>query len=237
MSGAYMMMAIVGLTVLAAIVAFRRHSFVKWGGWLGWLLISAYFLVEYVVILNVTAPYDVLHQPMSDLGVTVCGTGAYMLTENEICSPYHLLINWSFTLSGLATIVGALGLRAWWPAGRKVDAALWLLVVHGLSNMMAGIVPADVDFWLHTLGSIPGMIVQIPALLILGLAIRRTQPLLALWTFICWAGTTAALVFLFYQPEWMNLPGGLLQRVLYAAVYLWMGAVALAIWRRQRFSA
>ncbi|MCM3714124.1 DUF998 domain-containing protein [Halalkalibacter oceani] len=237
MPTAYLVMAVVSIAALTAIFTYRRHRMVAMLGWIGWLLISAYFLVEYVVILNVAAPYDFFHQPMSDLGVTVCGEDAYLLTTNDICSPYHLLINWSFALSGIATIAGALGLRTWWPAGKKVDIALWLLVVHGLSNIAAGLVPADVDFWLHTLGSIPGMVVQIPALLLLGLAIRKSKPLLAWWTFICWVGTTGALILLFYQPEWMSLPGGLLQRVLYATVYLWMGAVALTIWKQQRFSA
>lgn len=195
-----------------------------------WISLSAYFLIEYIVIRATTAPYNFLEQPMSDLGVTACGTDTYLLASYDICSPYHLLMNWTFTLTGIAIAVGAIALHPLWPSQKKTRFATILLVVYGLSYTISGIVPADVNFLWHTLGSIPGMIVQIPALLMIGFAIRKTMPALSFWTFLCALLTTSALILLFYQPLFINLPGGLLQRILYGSVYLWMTVTAIVLW-------
>ncbi|GAA0361564.1 hypothetical protein GCM10008968_16650 [Bacillus horti] len=177
-------------------------------------------------------PYSFLDQPMSDLGVTVCGTNTYLLAPYEICSPAHLLMNWTFTITGLTTVIGAICLQQFWPATRMARVATWLLIIFGLSMSVAGIIPADVSFVWHTLASLPGMFVQIPALFLLGKAIRGIRPKLATWSYICGALTSAVLLSLFLQA-FISLPGGLLQRLLYASVYVWSMGTAVVIWRNR----
>lgn len=231
----YLLMTVLAIVLIVALLIlqrWQRPAVVV--GQISWLAISLYFLIEYLVIRATTLPYDPLHQPMSDLGVTGCGEGMYALANYAICSPMHLTINWAFTLAGLMTIAGALSLRYWLPSGRKMRAITVLWVIYGLSNVAAGIVPADIDFWLHTLGSLPSMVVQIPALILIALVFGKPRPLLALWTWTAAVVTTASLMLLFVQPGPLNVPGGLLQRILYGSVYLWMSVTAIGACRAPR---
>jgi hypothetical protein len=167
---------------------------------------------------------------MSDLGVTMRGTGTYPISSLEICSPYHLLMNWTFILTGIAIFVGALFLHQFWPVKRITRIATIFLVIFGLGYTISGIFPADVNFLWHTLPSIPGMMVQIPALILIGFSIHREMPKLSLWTFICALTTTIALILMSLQP-FIDL-FGLLQRILYGSVYLWMIITAIVLWKK-----
>jgi len=181
-----------------------------------------------------TAPYNLLYQPMSDLGVTTCGPDTYPLALYEICSPSHLLMNWTFALTGVVIAVGAILLDQFWPRGRRATSATVLLVIYGLSYAISGIVPANIGFAWHTLGALPGMIAQIPALLLIALTVRDRMPQLAVWTSVCLAITTGMLLLLALQPVVPGLPGGLLQRLLYGSVFLWMVGTAIFLWKNGR---
>lgn len=228
----YFLMAL--LTIIVICVTFLiRHQRTKIAkiGFICWISLSVYFIIDYIVIQTTTAPYSFLSQPMSDLGVTTCGTDTYVISSVEICSPYHLLMNWTFTFTGIAIFVGALFLHQFWPDRRKIKIATIFLFMFGLSYTIAGVFPADVNFLWHTLPSIPGMIVQIPALIFIGLSIRKEMPKLSIWTFICALVTTSALILMSLQP-FVDL-FGLLQRILYGSVYLWMTITAIALWRKK----
>ncbi|WP_245807684.1 DUF998 domain-containing protein [Halobacillus massiliensis] len=234
MSIHYFIMA--GFIILSlAVVFFIKHPrrvTVK-VGLICWILLSVYFLIEYLVIQKTTAVYQFMVQPMSDLGVTACGTNTYVLAPYDICSPYHLLMNWTFTLTGIVILVGAVYIHPLWPKQRKTRAATILFVIFGLSYAVSGVFPADVHFLWHTLGSLPGMVVQIPALLMIALSIRGSMPKLSLWTALCAVVTSCSLLLLFYQPEFIYLPAGLLQRTLYGSVYLWMAVTAILLWNKK----
>lgn len=202
-------------------------------GLICWITLSLYFVIEYIVIKATTSSYHLFTQPMSDLGVTSCGRGTYPLAPYEICSPYHLLMNWTFTLTGIVIFVGAISLHRFWPNQSQTRIATFLLAIYGLSYTISGISPADIHFYWHTLGSLPGMVVQIPALIMIGLAIHKKMPILARWTFLCVLFTTAAFILLLFQPLFADLPGGLLQRILYGSVYLWMTSTALVLWLKK----
>lgn len=228
------MMSISALFILIMVFLLRKDNQLSLKiGLVSWLALSAYFFVEYIVIRATIAPYHFLTQPMSDLGVTTCGTNTYPLASYEICSPYHALMNWTFTCTGLAICIGAVFLHQCWPKSRKTLIGTILLVIYGLSYTISGFAPADEHFLLHTLGSLPSMFVQIPALWLLATATRQTMPGLSVWTFVCVAISIAALALLFLQPIFQGLPGGLLQRVLYGAVFSWMPVTAIMLWRQQ----
>lgn len=232
----YIVMTFVSIVVIFSTVLLAKKS--RWAlalGCLAWISSIFYFALELVVIRASLAPYDFLKQPMSDLGVTVCGTYTYAWASYEICSPLNLLMNWTFVITGLTTAIGAICLQAMsiWPNTRKIRIATGLLIVFGLSMSIAGIIPADKNFIWHTLVSLPGMFVQIPALILIGKAIRCTRPKLAKWTFFCVWINILILALIFLQPV-IGLPGGLLQRLLYGSVYLWTAVTGLVVWREQR---
>ncbi|QGH33315.1 DUF998 domain-containing protein [Gracilibacillus salitolerans] len=226
------------LTIIAFLIVLllrNQHKIIAGIGFVSWISLSLYFVIEYIVIQATTASYNFLEQPMSDLGVTSCGTNTYSLAPYEICSPYHLLMNWTFTVTGIVIFFGAIALHQFWPDNKKTRIATLLLVIFGLSYNISGIIPADINFLWHTFGSIPGMIVQIPALILISIAIRKVKPKLAIFTFISTIVTTCSLIFLFYQPPFISLPGGLLQRILYGSIYFWMAITAVVLWRNINF--
>jgi surface polysaccharide O-acyltransferase-like enzyme len=215
---------------IIAILLRNKHQITAKIGFVSWISLSLYFIIEFIVIQATIASYDFLRQPMSDLGVTICGTNTYELAPYEICSPYHLLMNWTFTLTGIVIFTGAIFLHQNWAEGRKSRMATVLLVIYGLSYALSGIIPADVNFVWHTLTALPGMFVQIPALFLIGSAVREQMPKLAAWTRVSAILTAVMLLLLFLQPFFQELPGGLLQRLLYGFVYLWMIVAAIVLW-------
>ena len=231
-------LTLVALIILLIIVTYyvvRHHQKVlAIIGIVSWFSLSFYFVVEYIVIRNTAVPYDFLTQPMSDLGVTTCGMDTYPLALFEICSPYYELMNWTFILTGIVIIIGSLYLHHLWPNQWKTKLATSLFVVYGLSYLQSGIYTADQHFLVHTLGSLPGMFVHIPALLLIASSIRKINPILAKWTYISTLISTCSLLLLFLQPLFNDLPGGLLQRILYGSVYLWMIGTAVSFFRMKQ---
>lgn len=228
-------MIIVGLTAVLAIFLSRKSS----GrqsiliGLISWIALSAYFMIEAIVIRATTAPYSFLNQPMSDLGVTACGTDTYVLASYTICSPYHWLMNWTFFLTGLFILIGAVLLYPLWPKVRSIKIASIFIGVFGVSYGISGIVPADINFYWHTITALPGMVVQIPAMILISIAIYQKMPRIFWWTIICTIVNAAALLSLLLQSVFTWLPGGLLQRILYASVYIWLTGTAIGLWSRR----
>lgn len=225
----YVLMLVATFLAIGGALFLRMQAAAPKTGFICWLSLFLYFPIESVVIRHTAAPYDALRQPMSDLGVTTCGSGTYPLAPYVICSPSHLLMNWTFTLTGVAIAVGAILLHEFWPPGRRARTATALLVVYGLSYSISGIVPADLGFIWHTLGSLPGMVVQIPALLLIGLTVRGKMLSIMILTLVCLTITSVMLLLLLIQPVFPTLPGGLLQRLLYGSVYIWMGLTTILL--------
>lgn len=219
----YILMGILTVSMFIAALALKdKCEVTKIIGALFWIALSLYFIVELLIIRASTVPYNFLKQPMSDLGVTICGIDTYELAAYEICSPAHLTMNWTFTLTGIAVFTGAIFLHKFWPDNKKTKTATVLLVIFGVSYSFSGIFPADINFLVHTFASLPGMFVQIPALIIIGRAIRSTMPKLSKWTYFCLMLNLLSLLFIFLQLVFPELPGGLIQRALYASIWLWM---------------
>lgn len=232
--GPYISMSVVAIVALYLSLLLRKKRGVAVIiGTISWVATCFYFLIEYIAIRATTAPYSFLKQPMSDLGVTTCGTYTYPLASHAICSPYHELVNWANALTGIAIFVGAICFHRFWPSTRKTTVATVLLVVFGLSNTMAGVVPGDMNFILHTIVSLPSMLVQIPALFLIAISIHTTMPKLSAWTYVCAAFVTLSLLLIFIQP-FTGLPGGLLQRILYASSYIWAAVTAIVLWNDTR---
>ncbi|WP_066192514.1 DUF998 domain-containing protein [Gracilibacillus timonensis] len=201
-------------------------------GLISWVALSAYFVIEVIVIRATTVPYDFLKQPMSDLGVTACGTDTYELASYDICSPYHWLMNWTFFLTGLSILVGAVLLYPLWPKARSSKVATVFIGIFGISYGISGIIPADVNFYWHTLSALPGMVVQIPAMILISKVTYKKMPYIAWWTIVCTVVTMGTLFMLFLQPVFTDIPGGLLQRILYGSVYWWLTVTAIIFWRK-----
>lgn len=228
----YLLMVLVSIAALLLAWSIRplpRFALVI--GSLSWIALAAYPVGELYVMRATTASYDPLHQPMSDLGVTVCGDQPYSLANYNVCSPEHMLMNWLFVLLGVAIAVGAICLHRQWPPGRRAKTVTILWIIYGFSFILSGAIPADINFLAHTLWSMPSMIVQVPALLLLAGIMQDRRPHLATWTYI-WAAlnitTLVALVLSAIVELPFSAPAGLLQRALYLTIIVW--AIGAAIY-------
>nr|WP_246384246.1 DUF998 domain-containing protein [Gracilibacillus halotolerans] len=197
-----------------------------------WIFLSTYFLFEYIVIRETITPYSILKQPMSDLGVTACGNDTYVLATYEICSPYHPLMNITFTLIGVAIFVGAILLQPLLPKLRRIRIATVLFAIYGISFAISGIIPADISFTAHTISALPGMVVQIPALFFIAQSIKFTMPKFYKWTLFILIVNSSTIVLLCLQAFITSLPGGLLQRILYGSIFVWMIVTAIVLQMR-----
>lgn len=120
-------------------------------------------------------PYDPVRQTISDLGSTTCTAIPYPSGDVDVCSPAHMIVNGGMVLAGLFVLVAATALAgAWWRRSRGLAvAAVVLLVLQGLSTLATGLVPLDVDLMLHSLVSLPAILVgPISVMLLAFLSLR-----------------------------------------------------------------
>lgn len=226
MSATHIAMTVVAAAVLVTAWFARRQSRLALAAGLGlWVATAAYFAFEPFAVAASTVPYDPLWHPMSALGVTECGLS---FAEYPVCSPMHDLVNWVFLVNGVTAAAAAVVLHQFWPRSRRTVTATVLLVVFGLSNAATALIPANVDLEWHVIVALPSMVVQVPALLLLATTTRRRQPGFTAFTIVCALVSAAAVPLTLIQ---LGVPGGLAQRVMYGAVWLW-GIVAAVVWWR-----
>lgn len=196
-------------------------------GFLFWIILILYFPLEAIIINETTEPYHFLTQAMSELGILSCGANTYMLAPHHICSPLAPLMNIIFIVTGILIAAGAILLHRFWGDGTRTRIATGMWVVYGLGYSVSGIYPADVNFWVHMIFSLPSMFLQIPAMIIISQAIKPAMPKLSRFTFICMIISAISLILMA-----IGFPPGLMQRVSYGFVWIWMSAAAIVLWKR-----
>mgnify|MGYP000976910506 CR=1 FL=1 len=222
----YLIVTAILIIITAVLYVYRNKSpYPVKIGLLSWMALLLYFPAEMLIISRTTKPYSIMDQAMSDLGVLSCGSDTYPLAAYEICSPLAHEMNIIFILTGMLTVAGAVLLHRFWGNSKWTVSATILFVIYGLGYTMSGVFPADVNFWSHTLPSLPTMFVQIPAMYFISRAIKDKWPGLARFTFICMFISALSLVLII-----IGFPAGLMQRLLYFSVWFWMGVTAIILW-------
>lgn len=167
-------------------------------------------------MMTSTAPYSLMQHAMSDLGVTSCGHFTYAIAPHEICSPYHLWMNVLFIINGITMTVGVLYLAQYLEKKVRTKLATIFIIILALGNIVSGFIPADVDFFLHSIAAQIGMITVLPGLWIYAKMLNNGKR----WTYICLFALIVIfvlIILLFFVP----LPAGLLQRLFYGIVFVW----------------
>ncbi|MDY7558926.1 DUF998 domain-containing protein [Cryobacterium sp. 10C3] len=126
-----------------------------------------------------TTPFNWSTNVISDLGNTACGEFAVHGPTAWVCSPLHNLMNASFVLTGILTIIGTILLWGLWPKRRMVTVALVLLIIAGVGKIMVGLVPEDANAALHTLGA-TNLTLGSVAIVLLSISIYRQNRVLAI---------------------------------------------------------
>jgi hypothetical membrane protein len=197
------------------------------GVW-AWIVSAALVvLVEMVVPLGWTMPWDPAFRTISELGAVECGVVDFADGARDVCSPWHALANAGWIVSGLLLVGGALLLRPRLGA-RWGTVAVGLLIITGLSTSATGVFPLDSHPELHLVTASPGFLTTALTLVVLASNLWEQSRLLALTALGLGALSCLGLVF---TVAWVVLGGplGLWERLAIYPVYAWM-VLAAVLW-------
>jgi hypothetical membrane protein len=197
-----------------------------------WVL-SSEFLVGQVIAQSAWrgSQYSVINDAISDLGVTVCGTVSIGGVPGYYCSPLHDVMNASFVLTGAFILLGVYLTRAAWPWSRSMRSGFALVALAGVGKAVAGLNPANVDFTLHSLGSL-GIPVGDIGLVLIGFAFRRKARWVAATSLVL--GVVGLFGFVYFLVG--NSAPGLWERVGSYPIIVWCVVMGLYFVRRSRAS-
>lgn len=174
-----------------------------------WLLTLVFFAGQVVTQLAMKTPYSLITNEISDLGSTTCGPITVLTYHANVCSPWHDVMNGTFVVTGLLTLLGAFSTRSAWPQRRLTTWGLVLLVLAGLGQILAGLAPENVQPGLHVLGALPGILGLNIAILFLGCAVWRARR----WTAVYSLLTAIVGLFGFLIAPSLGLGGGVAERL------------------------
>jgi len=124
-----------------------------------------FFVMHFIVKAAWTEPrYSWWSNYISDLGAVHCAP----VLGNDVCSPLHVGMNAAFALQGILLLLGtALTARAW---ARSARPGAWqvMVAVTGLSWVVIGAIPEDVNLTGHSIGALPIFVIGNIALIIAG---------------------------------------------------------------------
>ncbi|MFB4212338.1 hypothetical protein ACE1TH_10570 [Shouchella sp. JSM 1781072] len=184
-------------------------------GLLGWIVPLLYFFYEPFAIQASRVPYSYIAQPMSDLGVTVCGIGTYPWADYAICSPHSSLVNVLFFVTAVCLLIGIISVYQRLSLASIGKFSFLLLVLFAIGNGFSAI-PANISFSWHTY-PVMFMIFVAPALFVIASQIKQgkvfTYSMATSLLFI----KLGIIVMVFFPVE----IGGLLQRAFYFVFYCW----------------
>ncbi|WP_330253437.1 DUF998 domain-containing protein [Nocardia sp. NBC_00565] len=183
---------------------------------IAWTLAFAYLVVEFVTAIAWKSDYSFRHDTISDLGITTC-------TPN-LCSPLHLLMNATFVVLGLLTIVGAIGFRDYIPHGPRQWSIVALAVIIGLSTAATGVFPSNDGIVVHGLAVMPALVSRHIVLTLLSIWLWKQRRLAAIWSGVCASTGLTGTVLLT-----IGLQVGIAERLVFYPLPTWMAITGAAI--------
>ncbi|MDT7579554.1 MAG: hypothetical protein QOK35_818 [Pseudonocardiales bacterium] len=142
----------------------RRTARIRVGAVLLVLGTVQFFAAHVIAQRAWPVPYSWTADYISDLGAVTCVRAA----ADAVCSPLHAVMNTGFVLQGVLLIAGTLLTAGAWTAGTGRRVWQGLAVASGVSWIVVGLVPEDVNGALHAAGALPGFVVSNAALLVAG---------------------------------------------------------------------
>jgi hypothetical membrane protein len=171
------------------------------------------------------APYSWIYNNISDLGSTTCGPISVFTYTAWTCSPWHVVMNATFVLVGLLTIVGMLATAGIWPRGSLATAGVALLVISGGGEVAAGLSPEDVRPMLHIIGAILGIGSGALGVMLLGLAVWHVDR----WIGVSSVALGGLALFGFVIAPSLGLPPGAAERLAGYPTVIWEVAIGVVV--------
>lgn len=145
------------------------------------LLLSIFFIGQAITQFSTATPYSIKNQSISSLGITVCENFKEPQTQQQfyVCSPLHLVMDATFILTGLLTMLATtLVISPLWPKGKARSVGVFLIFFGGIEEVVAGFSPLNLNPFLHSLsGGLAITALNIGMLLLGFAAIKSHRPL------------------------------------------------------------
>jgi hypothetical membrane protein len=193
-----------------------------------WVLSLQFFAVQAIVQSAWSTPFSLAHNMISDLGRATCGPLFRAPGIDAACSPWHLLMNLSIMLNGVLIPAGALLTRRWWPGGRSMTAALWMIAATAPAHFLVGLFPSDTGPLMHMIGA--GIILALanPGMVLAGISAWRQQRAAAVIAAMLGVlGIAGTLLFLRTIDLGIGLGG--MERVAFYPLPLWSGITGVML--------
>ncbi len=202
----------------------RSHDLRHAAAGTAWILSFAYLLAEVFTAAAWNTPYSFAQNSISSLGVTTC--------DVDSCSPMHDVMNSTFVVLGVLTLIGALFLHRHIRNGRSKKWILSLAVVIAVSTAATGLFPANDGALIHWTAVLPGFVARHVVLVLIAWHLWHEKRLLAIWSALCaFVGVLGAVLMLAKALHF-----GLGERLALYPLPTWMAvtgtAVLLALARR-----
>jgi hypothetical membrane protein len=196
-----------------------------------WILSLEFFVGQAIAQLGWKGPpsYSLINDAISDLGVTTCGTVDIAGVPEYYCSKLYVVMNTSFVLTGAFILLGVYFTCAAWPWSRKFRAGIILVALAGIGKMAAGLNPPNVDFTLHSLGSL-GIPIGDIGLILIGLVFRKKLRWLGYFSLLL--GVAGFFGFLYFLLG--NTQSGFWERVGSYPIILWCTLLGVYFIRRSQ---
>lgn len=183
-----------------------------------WLLTLTFFVGQIIAQSQMSTPYSLATNEISDLGVTTCGPVTVFTYHATVCSPLHAVMNGAFIVTGLLFLLGIIGTRRAWPRRRLTIWGLAALALAGAGEILAGLAPENVNPGVHVLGALLGIPGANLGLLLLGTAVWRGQRWWGIFSLLC--GTVG--LFGFFLAPSTGLATGVAERLASYPTVVWM---------------
>jgi hypothetical membrane protein len=197
-----------------------------------WICAAQFFVAQVIAQSQWTTPFSLATNYISDLGNTTCGlypavTGLY------VCSPWHTLMNISFSLQGVIILLGAVLARPVM-AARGLGALVFpLLVVTALGMLGVGLFPEDVNNRAHVASAGTQFITGNVAMIVFGITASSVKLGRAFAVISVAFGVTGLLATaIFSQGYGLGLGIGGLERVAAYTLPVWLITAGARIVRR-----
>ena len=184
-----------------------------------WIFAVQFFIAQIVVQSAWTTQFSLAANFISDLGNTTCG----MYNALYVCSPWHVLMNISFSLQGIIILAGAVLARPVFARERSSLLVFVLFVLTGLGMIGVGLFPEDVNNRGHVISAGVQFVTGNLALVLIGLTgktIKLKRGWFAVSVMLGIAGLAAT--FLFVNGYGLGLGVGGMERVAAYTFPVWL---------------
>lgn len=133
-----------------------------------WIGAVQFFVAQLVVQSAWTTPFSLAANFISDLGNTTCGLYP-AIGGSYVCSPWHALMNISFSLQGVIILSGTLLARPLLRAGVVRSIVFTLLALTGFGMVGVGLFPEDVNNSGHVISAGIQFVTGNAAMIVIGI--------------------------------------------------------------------